>query len=658
MKHRFTWTTVGLILAGTAAIAIPLEAFSQALPDTAANRRRGVVGCTQTSSGITCPGAPSAPSARGYSYDGGMGAYNLGASLGNAMWQTMQAIERQAHQQRMEMARNLNDQGVALYNSGEYQSALAAFRNGLQYSPYSPTLLANIQETEKRLIEHRAEAERQSRAQMAAAKERITAMLGGLAEDVAQRNAELTAAGNLSFVAPAGTSFFGTGGGPGSAAASGDSGLAFVGPGESLFSRGTRYSAPVDLRDGASNQLASSQPIGAGSGARSLEGGGGLKFVGPDETLKATVETPPKADVRPRAAREKASETKRASSEIALKSPKPGEDGEKGSLFSKGTKDSPPPDLRTASLMPIWLGGEPQYTANALKEGDRYFANKDWEAAVRCYEEMLRFYPGNVDAQKKLALAKKERDAELQRYAERPRQYTYSDNGLVEGTTRIIGYNVPNGFDERQRAEAGEKLDQLLKLAGKNPAEFSGLKDYDFIIGVGTAYSLEDLVRRVWPGDQFNQGRTSVQQPLYASLRGRQFDQLDCHSNGAMVCLAALDLNDVKATHVRLYGPQITPASVESWQRLIETGKIRSLQIVINRGDPVPRAAYATSFQAAPTTLGSVLLSDDLLATDVKKRAPGIQFKFADCPDRSSGWKWYFDTKCHDIRLYQANVAR
>lgn len=306
MKHRSSCVIVGLVLATAATFS---DALAQTLPNTPANRARGVVGCTQTRSGIVCPGAPSGGGGS-YGYGGGTSAFNMGMSLGNAMWQAFEAMERQARQQRMTMARNLNDQGVALYNSGDYQGALAAFRNGLQYSPGSPTLLGNIQETEKRLTEQRAEADRRTRAQLAQARERISAMLGGLADDVARNNAELTAAGDLSFVAPAGTSFFGLGGGPGGAAPPSGEGLAFVGPGESLFSRGTKYSAPVDLREGASDQLASSLPAGAGGGARPVEGEGGLKFVGPEESLKAAVETPPKTAPRPPAARESVSEAK------------------------------------------------------------------------------------------------------------------------------------------------------------------------------------------------------------------------------------------------------------------------------------------------------------------------------------------------------------
>lgn len=56
-------------------IARPSLGFAQyQLPDTPANRARGVVGCTQTSSGITCPGGGS-----------GTSGYGAGAALGGAV---------------------------------------------------------------------------------------------------------------------------------------------------------------------------------------------------------------------------------------------------------------------------------------------------------------------------------------------------------------------------------------------------------------------------------------------------------------------------------------------------------------------------------------------------------------------------------------------
>lgn len=279
----------GLALIAASAVS---EAFAQILPDTPANRRRGVVGCRQTSTGIVCPGAPSGGGGGTY---GGYNAFNLGMSLMDSFMKGVERGMEQAHQQRLAYARTMNERGVAQFNSGDYYTALASFQTALQYAPGDATIIGNLRAAEQKVAALRAEAERRQREQLAAAKQRIAGMLGGLAGEFNQRNAELAEAADLSFVAPAGTSFFGLGGGPGATPVLGPGGLQFVGPGESLFSRGTKYSAPVDLRDSASDQLAAA-PIGKDVAPAPLESGGGLKFIAPDEkmvpaTPKATKET-------------------------------------------------------------------------------------------------------------------------------------------------------------------------------------------------------------------------------------------------------------------------------------------------------------------------------------------------------------------------------
>jgi dienelactone hydrolase len=297
--------------AGLALIAASdvTEAFAQVLPDTPANRRRGVVGCMQSGGAITCPGAPSGGGGGG-SY-GGYNAFNLGMSLMDSFMKGVERGMEQARQQRLAYARAMNQQGVAQFNSGNYYNALASFQTALQYAPGDATIIGNLRAAEQKVAALRAEAERRQRAQMQAAKDRINAMLGGLAGEFNQRSAELTEAVDLSFVAPAGTSFFGLGGGPGATPVLGPGGLQFIGPGESLFSRGTKYSAPVDLRDSASDQLAAAAPIGKDAAPAPLESGGGLKFIAPDEkmvpptpkaakeTYVATVKAPPLPKVAP-----------------------------------------------------------------------------------------------------------------------------------------------------------------------------------------------------------------------------------------------------------------------------------------------------------------------------------------------------------------------
>ena len=231
----------------------------------------------------------------------------------------------------------------------------------------------------------------------------------------------------------------------------------------------------------------------------------------------------------------------------------------------------------------------------------------------------------------------------------KPREYKNEGNGLIGGTTWIYGYNVPPGSNPAVRTHAEEALRTQMKLAGVNEREFVNTKDYNFILGMAASHSAATDLRKRVKADDASEGEYTVEhQPLYASLRGRQFNRLDCHSNGAMICLAALTREDARAEHVRLFGPQITQESLADWQRLINEGKVKDVQLYINRGDPVPGVSYLGTHKTAV----SKLLLNDSLREEIHRDAPGIRVQFNDCPDRG----FFLDLKCHDMQLYQRNV--
>lgn len=302
---------LAVVLLSVASLAPTFPAWADfVLPNTSANARRGVAGCIQRSSGsIDCSGRYGGGSSGGSgSYGGGYNAFTMGMGLMNSFMTGVQRGIEEAHRRNMAMARALNDQGVAQYNRGDYTGALASFHQGLRYSPNSPTLIDNARKAQEHVNAMRAAAERQHRAQLDQAKQRISSMLGGLARDFDQKNAELAAAGNLSFVAPEGTAFFGVGGrkpsGDEAQTADDGGGLRFFGPGESLFSRGGKDSAPVDLRDGASEQVAFKAEAPPAAASATAEASEGLKFLGPDEGLQATIVPPALPAAAPPAERE------------------------------------------------------------------------------------------------------------------------------------------------------------------------------------------------------------------------------------------------------------------------------------------------------------------------------------------------------------------
>lgn len=245
---------------------------------------------------------------------------------------------------------------------------------------------------------------------------------------------------------------------------------------------------------------------------------------------------------------------------------------------------------------------------------------------------------------------------EKEGYRGSPRTYQQSGDGLVGGTSWIYGYNVPLGpVGEALRAEADKKLREQMRLAGVSPESFIDPKHYNFIVAVGASHNaLSDFMRRVIR-DEWKDGRFSASdRELYASLRNREFSRLDCHSNGAMVCLAALELGDAKTAHVRLFGPQITPSSLGNWQRLIESGKVRSVEVFINRGDPIPVASYVGTLQFTQSeTVQKLIVPAEILREEIRRDAPGLSVRINECPSRTR----LFDLEnCHSMKLYQTNL--
>jgi hypothetical protein len=242
-----------------------------------------------------------------------------------------------------------------------------------------------------------------------------------------------------------------------------------------------------------------------------------------------------------------------------------------------------------------------------------------------------------------------------------PREYKYSGDGLIGGTKWIYYFNVPPGSDDAVRARAEQALRTQNKVAGTTPGEFVDSKNYNFILGMAASrHPTEDLLERVLADNPREGMQTVAQQAWYASLRNRQFDRLDCHSNGAMICLAALTLQDAKAEHVRLFGPQMTRESLADWQALLDEGKVKDVKIYINRGDPVPGLSYLGTQKER--VLGRAEFADSL-GNEIHKYAPGVKVQFNDCPPDLLNTGIHttiagtaLNINCHDMRLYQKNV--
>jgi hypothetical protein len=273
-----------------------------------------------------------------------------------------------------------------------------------------------------------------------------------------------------------------------------------------------------------------------------------------------------------------------------------------------------------------------------------------------------------AQAEAAIALARRENNAEAESIAQgaletarralalaEQRSYRHVGNGLVGGTGWRTGYYVPIGASPEVRARALERLREQSRLAGRVGRdayeESVDLDLYNFVIGIAASTSeWTDLNQRV-RFDQLHNGQASRDQEGYNALKYRRFDELGCHSNGAMICLAALWNHDVRADRVVLYGPQITPESLAMWNELLATHRISSLQIYLNENDPVPPLALL--FNTAPTArvvwrARPIFFNVQALRQTVQELSPQAELHTFSCGDHPT-------KDCHSMAVYSAD---
>jgi hypothetical protein len=189
------------------------------------------------------------------------------------------------------------------------------------------------------------------------------------------------------------------------------------------------------------------------------------------------------------------------------------------------------------------------------------------------------------------------------------------ERGLVGGTTWTFGQNRHCNPACKAQLDKTFLEDLALYCAGQpDPAECQKHAPftpelYDFVVSFGSSHTaIDDLATRVlWDGTTYGE-YTRANKELFASLIGKSFDTLDCHSNGAMACLAALRNGDIKAREVRLFGPQINKEAAQRWLEVARASNIK-LVIYIRTGDPVPGLAWGIDTDAranASVVLGRV----------------------------------------------------
>jgi hypothetical protein len=237
------------------------------------------------------------------------------------------------------------------------------------------------------------------------------------------------------------------------------------------------------------------------------------------------------------------------------------------------------------------------------------------------------------------------------------RDYAKSGNGLVGGTSWILSYDVPVGASQE---EANRQRDELADQSARQNKDYVGSVDinrYNHAIAIASSNSIvKDLFTRV-ALDQLTRGQYSAwAQEGYEALRSRQYDELGCHSNGAMICLAALTNEDVLADRVVLYGPQLTAESVRMWSNIARKKNIK-VEMLINQYDSVPAVSLLASLSAdrsvenARIAAKPIFRDVEALKAAIHELGPGVLVTTFECPLPSM----LSFTSCHDMTSYRRN---
>jgi len=236
----------------------------------------------------------------------------------------------------------------------------------------------------------------------------------------------------------------------------------------------------------------------------------------------------------------------------------------------------------------------------------------------------------------------------LRRMFPLPRYQEYN-HGLILGLTAIGGFNVLPGSSQAIQEHAAESFNKQQRLANGPAISPAG---YDFIVGMAKSTMLD---RELWRGlldNTLHGAYSAYEREIYPSIKGRSFDILECHSNGAMVCLAGLSRGDLAAREVRLFGPQITTSSLGGWSQLVANGYIERVDIYWMDVDPIPLISLGIDqilyipMKWPVKSASAIRVLQQQIASH-----PSIGLHVIDCPVVAEIVNDFF--ACHRVQQYQ-----
>jgi hypothetical protein len=241
-------------------------------------------------------------------------------------------------------------------------------------------------------------------------------------------------------------------------------------------------------------------------------------------------------------------------------------------------------------------------------------------------------------------------------------------NGFVAGVGWIVGFNVQTA-NPAVIAKSKAMLRQLATLANYPYNEAVDFAKYNFVVGIAASTNnwIDISKRAVF--DELHYGPSGLEkfliwlglhkyteeQATYNYLRGRRFYELGCYSNGAMICLSALQNQDTKADRVALYGPQITIESLKLWDELVRNKQVKGVEIFINQNDPVPGTAmvFSTLNPIAAGERTVEVFKADVMVRTIHELAPELIVRTFPCGNLID----LFTLGCHDMAVYKRSTG-
>ncbi|WP_304893423.1 hypothetical protein [Candidatus Deferrimicrobium sp.] len=130
-------------------------------------------------------------------------------------------------------------------------------------------------------------------------------------------------------------------------------------------------------------------------------------------------------------------------------------------------------------------------------------------------------------------------------------------------------------------------------------------------------------------GDHFFDGATSLDTPqardALAKISGKECDRLVAHSNGATVAEALIREDRVRVNELNIVGGDMSMVKRGDYQDLVDSGKVKRVVVWVNLNDPV---VWTTS--VSPSKLGSTGndVAESLARKIVGVPTAGVEYRF------------------------------